>query len=210
MLRNIEYVISKIIKKLHLKSIKGSFVHNSSKIGAGTNFINSRMDRHSFCGYDCIIINTTIGAFCSIAGDCEIGGASHSIEWVSTSPVFNENKDQIKKKYSYHEYNTVKDTIIGNDVWIASKSIIKSGVEIGTGSVIGMGSVVTKDIPAYEIWAGNPAKFIRKRFNDDISEKLLSSEWWNFEDDELERLAEYVCDVDTFLHHLNNGQRGEV
>ncbi len=203
MLTDVEYIISKIIKKLHLRAIKNSSVNKTSSIGAKTDFINSRMDRHSFCGYDCIIINTSIGSFCSISGNCEIGGASHSIDWVSTSPVFNENKDQIRKKYSYHQYNTSKETKIGNDVWIASKCVIKAGVTIGDGAVIGMGSVVTKDIPPYEIWAGNPAKFIRKRFNDKIINKLLEIKWWEFDEEKLNIYAQYFNDISTFLEEVN-------
>lgn len=178
----IEYILAKIIKKIHLKAVIDSNIAKSASIAAGSHVVNSTMGKNSFCGYDCIIINTDIGAYCSIASNCEIGGASHPISWVSTSPVFTENKDQIKKKYSYHKYEYNKSTKIGNDVWIGSKSLIKAGVNIGDGVVIGMGSVVTKDIPPYEIWAGNPAKFLRKRFDDDIIEDLIKIKWWNFED----------------------------
>ena len=204
MLRDIEYVISKIIRKMHFKAIKNSVVHKTAYLGAGTNFINSKMDRHSFCGYDCTIIEANIGSFCSIANNCHIGGASHTMDWVSTSPVFNNNKDGKRKKYSRHEYNPYAKTIVGHDVWIGEKCLIKAGVEIGTGSIIGMGSIVTKNVPPYEIWAGNPANFIRKRFTSSVSEKLLESEWWNFEDKKLERIAEYICEVDVFLEHTKD------
>ncbi|MFL0247334.1 CatB-related O-acetyltransferase [Candidatus Clostridium stratigraminis] len=203
MFSKLEYIISKIIKKMHLRAIKNSDVDKTSSIAAGTQFVDSKMGRHSFCGYDCIITNTNIGSFCSISGNCEIGGASHSIEWVSTSPVFNENRDQIKKKYSYHQYNTSKHTEIGNDVWIGSKVLIKSGVSIGNGAVVGMGSVVTKDIPPYEIWAGNPAKLIRKRFNEDTINKLLETKWWDFNDEKLCKYAQYFDDVAKFIEEVN-------
>ncbi len=203
MLSELEYLISKIIKKLHFRAVKKSVIHKSSSVAAGTQFINSNMDKHSFCGYDCTIVNTSIGSFCSIAGNCEIGGASHSIDWVSTSPVFNENKDQIKKKYSYHKYNNTKKTKIGNDVWIGAKCLIKSGVTICDGAVVGMGSVVTKDIPPYEIWAGNPAKLIRKRFNDDVINKLLEVKWWEFDDEKLNKYSQYFNNIDKFLEEVN-------
>lgn len=203
MLSNVEYFVSKLIKKLHLRAIKNSTVDKTSSIGFGTSFINSKMNRNSFCGYDCIIINVSIGSFCSIASNCEIGGASHSIDWLSTSPAFNENKDQINKKYSYHKYNTSKKTFVGHDVWIGSRAIVKAGVKIGDGAVIGMGSVVTKDIPAYEIWAGNPARFIRKRFDDEICETLEQLQWWDFDDEKLEKYAEYSNDISRFIAEVN-------
>lgn len=202
MLSKIEYIISKIIKKMHLRAIKNSMIDKTSSIAAGTQFVNSKMDRNSFCGYDCTIINTQIGGFCSIANNCEIGGASHSIDWISTSPVFNENKDQIKKKYSYHKYNATKHTVVGNDVWIGSKVLIKAGVTIGDGVVIGMGSVVTKDIPPYEVWAGNPAKIIRKRFDNETILKLLKIKWWEFDDIKLSKYAQYSNDVKVFLEQM--------
>lgn len=203
MFSKIEYLASKIIKKAHFRSIKNSTINKTSSIAAGTQFVNSDMGRYSFCGYDCIIIDTSIGSFCSISGNCEIGGASHSIEWVSTSPVFNENKDQIKKKYSYHKYNTSKHTKIGNDVWIGSKCLIKAGVTIGDGAVIGMGSVVTKDIPPYEIWGGNPAKLIRKRFNENVIIKLLEIKWWEFDEEKLILYAKYFNNITKFLEEVN-------
>jgi len=203
MISNIEYIISKIIKKLHLRAIKDSSIDKTSSIGSGSHFVFSKMDRHSFCGYDCTIVNTNIGSFCSIAGNCEIGGASHTVDWVSTSPVFNENRDQIKKKYSYHSYDcTPYTTIIGNDVWIGSRCSIKSGVKIGDGSVVGMGSVVTKDIPPYQIWAGNPAKFIKNRFDENITKKLLEIKWWNFSDEKLTQFAAHIKDPKLFISEI--------
>lgn len=200
----LEYYLSKLIKKLRLRSILNSEVHKTSSIASGTQFVDSTMNRHSFCGYDCSILSTEIGSFCSIASNCEIGGASHTVDWISTSPVFNENRDQIKMKYSHHMYNAQSGrTIIGNDVWIGARSLIKAGVKIGHGSVVGMGSVVTKDIPAYEIWAGNPAKFIRKRFDDDTTNELLRINWWDFEDDKLKKHSVYSNRVTAFIESVN-------
>lgn len=208
MLTKIEYVLSKVIKKLHLRAIKKSSIHHTSSVAAGTQFIISNMDKYSFCGYDCTIINTDIGKFCSIAGNCEIGGENHSIDWISTSPVFNENRDQISQKFSYHKFETSKKTTIGHDVWIGSRCLIKAGVTIGTGSVIGMGSVVTRDVPPYEIWAGNPARLIRKRFSDEIIEELLKLKWWEFDNSTLYKYAEYANDVSAFIAAVNKDATG--
>ena len=199
MIQSLEYIISKLIKKLRLRAVKNSFVHKTSSVAAGTHFVNSSMDSFSFCGYDCAIVNTNIGRFCSIAGNCEIGLESHSLEWVSTSPVFNRNRDQIKQKFSYHEYDISKRTIIGHDVWIGSRCLVKAGVTIGVGSVIGMGSVVTKNVPPYEIWVGNPARLIRKRFDDQTIAKLLELKWWEFDETKLRKHAQFINDVNAFL-----------
>lgn len=73
------------------------------------------------------------------------------------------------------------------------------GVTIGDGAVIGAGSIVTKDVGPYEIWAGNPARFIRKRFDDETIEKLLESQWWNWDDEKLTEMGAYFSSVEKFI-----------
>ncbi len=196
------YLWNKALKKLRGSSIVDSSIHPTSKVEAGGQIVNTVMKKYSFCGYDCKIINCTIGAFCSIADGVIIGGAMHPIDWVSTSPVFYFGKDSVKKKFS--EFNRPKDksTTIGNDVWIGDRAIIKAGVQIADGAVIGMGSIVTKDIGPYEIWAGNPARFIRKRFNDEIISKLEESNWFNYDDDDISALAEYIRNPEEYIKKL--------
>jgi serine acetyltransferase len=77
--------------------------------------------------------------------------------------------------------------------------LIKGGIKIGNGSVIGMGSVVTKDIGDYEIWAGNPARLIRKRFDDDTISELLKVEWWNFSDHTLNKQGNLINNIEHFI-----------
>ena len=84
-------------------------------------------------------------------------------------------------------------------MWIGQNVIIKQGINIGTGSIIGMGSIVTKDIPPYSIYAGNPAKLIRERFDKKTIDKLLKIEWWNFDDKKLMNYAQYFTNPDKFI-----------
>lgn len=200
----INYLWSKIFKKLRGKSIKNSKIDFTSKIESGTDFINSSMGRYSFCGYDCQIINTNIGAFCSLADDIKIGGARHPMEWVSTSPMFYNSGDFKKFRYSKFDRIPDKHTFIGNDVWIGTGVKIIQGVKIGTGAVVGAGSVVTKDVPPYAIVAGNPAKIVRMRFDEEIIQRLLKSEWWNLSDSELKELALFIKDPICFLEKINS------
>lgn len=185
MISQIEYLVSKIIKKLHLRAIINSDIHETSKVCAGSQIVNVKMNKYSDIGYDCVIINTSIGAFCSFGANIVIGGANHTVDWASTSPVFNENKDHLKKKFSHHKFDLNSKTIIGNDVWIGDRVMVKAGLNIGDGVVIGMGSVVTKSIPSYEIWAGNPAKFIKKRFKEEEIIEFNKMKWWNWDDDKI-------------------------
>jgi len=198
------YYWSKLLKKIRGSAIKNSEVNKTSKIEAGSLFQNSSMGKYSFCGYDCKIINTKIGSFCSIADGVVIGGAEHPISWVSSSPVFYRGRDSVKMKFSEFERPTDKQTIIGNDVWIGEKAIIKAGVHISTGAVIGMGAVVTHDVKPYEVVAGVPAIPIRKRFSDEIIEELLESKWWDLEKEILHQHSKDIRDPKAFLRGLKD------
>lgn len=156
------YYWSKFFKKIRGKSILNSLIHPTSKIEAGSEVVNSKFNKHSFCGYNCEIINCDIGAYCSIANNVIIGGGMHPLDWVGTSPVFYEGTDSVKAKFSEHQRPAAKKTFIGNDIWIGQYAILKQGIVVGDGAVIGMGSVVTKDVLPYSIVAGNPAREIRK------------------------------------------------
>lgn len=200
----IRYYWAKLFKKIRGAAIKNSRIDKTSKVEAGSSIVNVTMDKYSFCGYECEITNCSIGSFCSIADKVIIGGSFHPMNWVSTSPVFYYGKDSVEKKFSEFKKDDVKRTYIGHDVWIGNYVLVKQGVKIGNGAVIGMGSVVTKDVPPYEVWAGNPAKCIRKRFDDDIIQRLLTSEWWNLDEDVLEKAAKYIQEPKEFLDYIEN------
>lgn len=144
--------------------------------------------------YDC-----SIGNFCSIARECYVGGANHPIEWVTTSPCFHLKDNATGKCFAENHFEWSKKTVIENDVWLGTRTMVLAGVTIHTGAVIGAGSVVTKDVGAYEIWAGNPARFIRKRFDDDTIEKLLKTRWWDYSDETLRNLGVKVTNPDLFI-----------
>ncbi len=142
-----------------------------------------------------------IGSFCSIAQEVLILlGGNHPSSWVSQFPFDLEqgvfpNKSEPKYKHSKG------DIIIGNDVWLGRRSIILSGVSIGDGAVIAAGAVVTKDVPPYTIVGGNPARIIRKRFEEDTIKALLKISWWNWEDDRINRSLHLINsdDIETFI-----------
>lgn len=185
----LSYLYARILKKARGNALADSSIHETSKIESGSTVVNSTMSRHSFCGYDCLILNSDIAAFCSIASRVSIGGVRHPTEFVSTSPVFLSHKDSVKAKFANHKYLPVIRTTVGNDVWIGEGVFVKAGITIGDGSVVGMGAVVTKDVAPYSIVAGNPARLIRLRFDQDVVEALLKMKWWELPGSELRRLG---------------------
>lgn len=196
------YLWTKLIKKLRGSSIINSRVHPTSKVESGSHIVNTVFDRHSFCGYDCEIINCEIGSFCSISNNVKIGGGRHPIEWVGMSPVFYYGRDSVKAKFSTHQREAMKKTIIEHDVWIGEGVIIKAGITIGNGSIVGMGSIVTRDVEDYSIVAGNPAREIRKRFDEQTINKLLEIKWWNFSDEQLYKYAKFFTNPAEFIREV--------
>lgn len=127
-----------------------------------------------------------IGSFCSIAEDVAIfAGGEHRTDWITTFPLRIALGDTLAGNDGHPATKGI--TKIGNDVWIGFRAIILSGVTIGDGAVIGAGAIVSKDVKPYSIVAGNPAKFIRNRFNEDQIKKMLEIEWWNWDTNKIKR-----------------------
>ena len=186
---DLKYYLARLLSKKP-SAVRNSVIHKTAAVGNGAQVVGSHIGKYSYI-YGSSLIETKMGAFCSVASGCSIGGGRHPTDWVSTSPVFYKGRNVLKTNFSQNAFEEYAQTTIGNDVWIGAKCMIKGGVTIGDGAIIGMGSVVTHDVPPYEIWAGNPAKCIRKRFDDETVEKLLQLQWWNWDD---EKLAKY-CDL---------------
>jgi serine acetyltransferase len=87
-------------------------------------------------------------------------------------------------------------------VWIGRNALIKQGVTIGNGAVVGMGSVVTRDVAPYSIVGGNPARLIRFRFSEDIIEALIASRWWELPENELKKSSTFIKDPAHFIQSL--------
>ena len=200
----LSYLYSKFFKKIvRGKSILHSTIHKTAVVNSGCSVVNSSVGKCSYLGYDAEIVNCEIGAYCSIAGNVHIGGAEHPIDWVSTSPVFQDVKHSgPTKRFCKKKLPEYKTTIIGNDVWIGYGAAIKQGVKVGDGAVIATGAVVTKDVAPYSIVGGCPAKHIKFRFSEDIINDLLAIKWWNLSDDELSSVAEYIDNPIEFIDKL--------
>ena len=144
-------------------------VGNYTFIGANTNI-----------GDNCI----GIGSYCSIGQNCLIGPNIHPSSRMSTSAVFYSKSWGVVDYSEKKELNS-RPVKIENDVWIGAYAIIMPGVSIGNGAIIGANSVVTKNVPAYAVVVGVPAKILKYRFDDSVISKLLSDKWWDKKPEEV-------------------------
>ena len=161
---------------LQLSIIRSSIVGSYSRVHRFCYLRYVKLGNFSYIAPFGRVVNCTIGNFCSIGSHVAVGGAHHDYTLFSTSPVFfySNNATFFKSRINKTAPEAPLRTVIGNDVWIGTKVIIKAGVTVGDGAVIGAGSVVTRDVPAYTIFAGNPAKEIKQRFGPDFDNSKVS------------------------------------
>lgn len=139
-----------------------------------------------------------IGNFCSIGTGASFimaGNQGHRHEWISSFPFFYMSEVP-EFEGSTNGYLPAGDTIIGNDVWIGSEAMIMAGIKIGDGAVIGSRALVTKDVAPYTVVGGNPAKEIKKRFQEDEIKILLEMQWWNWQLADLHAVMPLMCSSD--------------
>jgi len=136
----------------------------------------------------------TVGKFCSIsAGVVIFLGGNHRADWISTYP-FMEFLDEWPKAKGIKRHPSSKgDVVIGSDVRIRYGATILSGVTVGDGAVIGARAVVASNVEPYSIVAGNPARLIRKRFDDETILKLLEIKWWDWPVENIKKSLHIIC-----------------
>jgi acetyltransferase-like isoleucine patch superfamily enzyme len=177
-------------------------MHRTAKVGPGSQVVSSNLERYSYCGSRCTILNTTIGAFSSIADNVTIGGVKHNFNLIGTSKIFQRGRNPFGVSFGDFPAHPVAETVIGNDVFVGKNAFVSSGVNVGSGAIVGAGSIVTKDVPPYAIVAGVPARVLGYRFADDIREKLLASRWWELSEDKIADLSQHFADPLEFLRRL--------
>ena len=163
------------------------------------------MGRQSYVGRGAQVYHADIGRFCSIGPEVIIGPGEHPIKGVvSSHPAFYSLLNQTGKRYTdAQKFDEFPRTIIGNDVWIGARAILRTGINIGDGSVIASGAVVTQDVPPNSVVGGVPAKVIRKRHDEDLRELIESLQWWNWSDDKLQEYAQLFMDTRKFSQYFS-------
>ena len=140
-----------------------------------------------------------IGKFCAIAEGTVfvMGSANHRISSATTYP-FNVFGGAWRENTPDHMAQLPRkgDTIVGNDVWFGRECVVMPGVKIGDGAIIAAYSVVAKDVPPYTVFGGNPARLLKRRFDDELTALLLKLKWWNFEPEKLLEYLPLLCDSD--------------
>jgi len=172
-----------------LTYVKPTIKNPNIIVGDFTYFADTDFESHVTHHYDFISDKLIIGKFCQIAAGVEfvMNGANHQMNAATTYPFYIFGTWE-QNAPAQSDLPLKGDTIVGNDVWIGQNATILPGVHIGDGAIIGANAVVASDVEPYTIVAGNPAKLIRKRFDDELTALLLEFKWWDKSIDEINRL----------------------
>ena len=169
--------------------VKPSINNPNIIVGDFTYFADKDFEKHVTHLYEWNGDKLIIGKFCQIAAGVEfiMNGANHQMNAVSTYPfyIFGTWEQTAPDK---KDLPLKGDTIIGNDVWIGQNVTILPGVQIGDGAIIGASSVVGSNVEPYTIVAGNPARPIRKRFDDELIQIMQKLKWWDKSIEEINSL----------------------
>ncbi len=146
--------------------------------------------------YDFSKVKLEIGKFCAIAAETKfIMTGDHKLDAISTYPfpIFGNGWE---KAFNIYDLPAKGDIIVGHDVWFGYDSLVKNGVTIGNGAIIAARAVVVKDVPAYSIVAGNPAKVVKMRFDDKTVDRLEKIAWWNWDIEKINQNLKLICHLD--------------
>jgi acetyltransferase-like isoleucine patch superfamily enzyme len=179
------------------------FLNRLSQIGPDVVF-----GKYSGMNENCYVARATVGAYCAIGARTAINPFNHPVDWLSINE-FQYHPNSFDWVPEYRDLDRLERTpdmfrhvTIGNDVWTGHNVNVMAGVSVGDGAIIGAGSVVTKDVPAFAIVAGVPARVVRMRFSDAVIERLLRVKWWDLELSELSGLP--FRDVERCLDRIED------
>ena len=172
--------------------IVGDYTYYDDDTGA------ERFEEHVTHHYEFLGDKLIVGKFCAIAKGVEfvMNGANHRMGSVTTYPFNIMGEGWEKATPTLTDLPFKGDTVVDNDVWIGTGVTVMPGVHIGDGAIIAARSVVTKDVAPFTIVGGNPARLIRKRFDDDLTDYLLRIKWWDWPPEKIFANLDALCSAD--------------
>ena len=188
--------------------VDGSRIGDWCKLWKNNFVLNTTIGRFTYLGGHASICQTTIGNFCSVGSGFNCGSGLHPTNFASTSPVFYSLGKQCAVTFATENlFDESPPVVVGSDVHVGANVFLRSGLTVGTGAILAAGAVITRDVPAYAIVAGVPARLVRMRFEDGIVERLLRTQWWDWPEERLRTAQPFMGSpaVERFLDWAETG-----
>ena len=154
------------------------------EIGRGSRVTHSEIGDYSYCDRYCDFANASVGKFANIASFVRIGATDHPLDRASLHHFMYRSAaywPDAADDADWFARRRARRVVIGHDTWIGHNAQIKPEVTVGHGAVVASGAVVTRDVPAYAIVAGVPARVIRMRLPEDLAERMIALAWWDWD-----------------------------
>jgi len=176
-LKDLYYTMLRLIRILPDK-FNHNHINATARIGRGASVKESTIGSYSYVSSGCTLYNVEVGNYCCFGPGVDIGGMQHPYWWYSMSPHLSDKCELPERTY------------IGHDVWLGVGCIIKQGVKVGNGAVVGANSFVNHDVEPYSIVVGSPAKHLKYRFDEDVRKAIEQTGYWRKEPTEARMLLE--------------------
>ena len=188
----------------HTATVKASTLGRYTEVGPFCSVTNATLGEYSYCVENTQIAYATIGKFANIASYVRIYASRHPMDRASLHHFTYRSSwyfDNAEDDPEFFAWRASMPISIGHDTWIGHGAIIMPGVTVGNGAVVGSGAVVTRDVPAYAIAVGSPARVVRQRFPDAIAARMEKLGWWDWPHEKLrETLSDFrSLSVEAFL-----------
>lgn len=185
-------------------TVRDATLGRYTEVGARTRIVSSTFGDYSYIMENGDILFSTVGKFCSFASGVRINPPNHPMHRASQHHFTYRAGDYFadaEHDETIFAWRREQWVTVGHDVWIGHGATVMPRVTVGDGAAIGAGSVVTKDVAPYTIVAGVPARPIRRRFDEDVAERLVALAWWDWPHERLrEALPDFQqLDVREFL-----------
>lgn len=168
--------------------VRASTLGRYTEVGARTKLLEVEMGDYSYVVNDADIAYASIGKFCSIAAMTRLNPGNHPT-WRASQAHFTYRASAYfpgeKDEADFFQWRRDQRLTLGHDVWIGHGAVVLAGRTVGTGAVVAAGAVVSKDVPAYAIVAGVPARVVKWRFPPEVAERLQVLGWWDWSHDTL-------------------------
>lgn len=168
--------------------VKASTLGRYTEVGARTKLLEVEMGDYSYVVNDADIAYARIGKFCSIAAMTRLNPGNHPT-WRASQAHFTYRASAYfpgeADETDFFQWRRDQRLTLGHDVWIGHGAVVLAGRNVGTGAVVAAGAVVSKDVPAYAIVAGVPARVVKERFPADIAARLQALGWWDWSHEQL-------------------------